>query len=131
MSNVDSIKNNYLHKYKVCEKSYVLSNWAWNLFAVIFDYKQRLEKSLKDEKEEHQRSKGELESRLTDEKEEHQKVLNENKLRFTSLQQQYKLLDVSLLIVRIYILSQLNVIEATGRFERRVQQNTKPAVKGN
>lgn len=62
---------------------------------MIFDYKQRLEKSLKTEKAEHQQSKKDLENRLEDEQARHQKVNNEANLKFSSLQQHFNLLQVS------------------------------------
>ncbi|KAK9712970.1 hypothetical protein QE152_g24614 [Popillia japonica] len=60
---------------------------------VISDYKQRLEKSLKTEKTEHQQAKAELESRVNEEKLKHQKATEEATLKFNSLQQHYNLLE--------------------------------------
>lgn len=61
---------------------------------MISDYKQRLEKSLKTEKTEHQQAKAELESRVNEEKLKHQKATEEATLKFNSLQQHYNLLQV-------------------------------------
>lgn len=66
-------------------------------FLVIFDYKQRLEKSLKSEQAEHQQIKSDLESQLKKENEENEKIISENKqnkLRIASLQNQHSLLEV-------------------------------------
>lgn len=62
---------------------------------VIFDYKQRLERSLKTEKAEHQQSKTDLETKLKSEKKSYEKANNEAKLQYTSLQQHYNLLQVN------------------------------------
>lgn len=60
---------------------------------VIFDYKQRLEKSLKTEKAEHQQSKHDFETKLEEEQTRHEKTINEVNLKFSSLQQHYNLLQ--------------------------------------
>ncbi|KAF5286345.1 hypothetical protein FQR65_LT12639 [Abscondita terminalis] len=60
---------------------------------VIFDYKQRLEKSLKTEKVEHQQSKHDLETKLDEERKHHEKSINEINIKFSSLQQHYNLLQ--------------------------------------
>ncbi|KAB0792759.1 hypothetical protein PPYR_14718 [Photinus pyralis] len=60
---------------------------------VIFDYKQRLEKSLKTEKAEHQQTKKELDARLEEEQTNHEKSVSEINLKFSSLQQHYNILQ--------------------------------------
>ncbi|XP_022918665.1 myb-like protein X [Onthophagus taurus] len=59
---------------------------------VISDYKQGLEKSLKNEKTEHQQTKLELERRVDEEKKRTAKNAGEATKRFDSLQQQYNIL---------------------------------------
>ena len=61
--------------------------------AVISDYKQRLEKSLKTEKAEHQQVRNELENKLNEEKSRNEKATNEANLRFTSLQQHFSMMQ--------------------------------------
>jgi myosin heavy subunit len=60
---------------------------------VISDYKQRLEKSLKTEKAEHQQVKHDLENKLNEEKLKNEKSINEANVRFTTLQQHFNLLQ--------------------------------------
>ncbi|KAF5281257.1 hypothetical protein FQA39_LY05143 [Lamprigera yunnana] len=60
---------------------------------VIFDYKQRLEKSLKTEKAEHQLSKKDFESKLEKEESHYKTSISEVNLKFSSLQQHYNLLQ--------------------------------------
>lgn len=62
---------------------------------MIFDYKQRLEKSLKTEKAEHQQTKKDLENKLDEEKSRQEKATNEANLKMSSLQQQYNMLQAS------------------------------------
>lgn len=64
------------------------------MFSAIFEYKQRLEKSLKAEKADHQQTKSDLENKVNEEKTQHEKETSEAKIRFTSLQKHNKLLDV-------------------------------------
>lgn len=59
------------------------------------DYKNRLEKSLQQEKTEHKQTRTELEAKINEEKIRRDKSSVEANLRFTSLQQHYKLLQVS------------------------------------
>ncbi|XP_060517307.1 rho-associated protein kinase 2-like isoform X2 [Cylas formicarius] len=59
---------------------------------VISDYKQKLEKSLKNEKAEHQYSKKNLEDVINEEKSKSEKVSNDALLKYNSLQQHYNLL---------------------------------------
>ncbi|XP_018325024.1 Golgi integral membrane protein 4-like [Agrilus planipennis] len=59
---------------------------------VIFDYKQRLEKSLKTEKAEHQQTKSDLEKKLADEKIKSEKIVKDDELQLSALKQNYKLL---------------------------------------
>lgn len=61
---------------------------------MIVDYKNKLEKSLQLEKQEHKQSKLDLEGRVNEEKIRRDKTSVEANLRFTSLQQNYKLLQV-------------------------------------
>lgn len=60
---------------------------------VIFDYKQRLEKSLKTEKAEHQQSRSDLEAKVNEERNRNDKVMKEENLRFDTLQQHYNILQ--------------------------------------
>ncbi|XP_044267177.1 putative leucine-rich repeat-containing protein DDB_G0290503 [Tribolium madens] len=60
---------------------------------MISDYKQRLEKSLKTEKAEHQKIQSELENKLNEEKSKNEKGTNEANVRFSSLQQHFNLLQ--------------------------------------
>lgn len=60
---------------------------------VISDYKQRLEKSLKTEKVEHQQMKNELEKTLNELKSKQEKTNSESNLRFSALQQHFDLLQ--------------------------------------
>ncbi|KAJ8960664.1 hypothetical protein NQ314_006056 [Rhamnusium bicolor] len=59
---------------------------------VISDYKQRLEKSLKTEKAEHQQTKTNLENRLIEEKSKNEKSSSDSKIKLNSLQQHFNLL---------------------------------------
>lgn len=60
---------------------------------VIFDYKQRLEKSLKTEKAEHQQSRSDLDAKLNEERNRNDKVMKEENVRFDTLQQHYNILQ--------------------------------------
>ncbi|XP_065164380.1 Golgi integral membrane protein 4-like [Atheta coriaria] len=60
---------------------------------VVFDYKQRLEKTLQSEKVEHQNVKQDYTDKLNEEKMKCEKNANEGKLRFSTLQQHYNLLQ--------------------------------------
>lgn len=62
---------------------------------MISDYKQRLEKSLKTEKIEHQQAKAEFETRVNEEKLKYQKTSEEATIKFNALQQHYNLLQVN------------------------------------
>lgn len=59
---------------------------------MISDYKQRLEKTLKTDKAEHQQTKSNLEKQLSDEKTKSEKSALEAKHQLASLQQHYNLL---------------------------------------
>ncbi|XP_017783127.1 PREDICTED: Golgi integral membrane protein 4-like [Nicrophorus vespilloides] len=60
---------------------------------VIYDYKQRLEKSLKTEKNDYNRIKAEMELKVNEEKLKGDKTIEEAKLRFSTLQQHFNLLQ--------------------------------------
>ncbi|XP_050309328.1 cingulin-like [Anthonomus grandis grandis] len=60
---------------------------------VISDYKQKLEKSLKNEKAEHQQSRSNLEIKINEERSKSQKLTNDALIKYSSLQQHYKLLE--------------------------------------
>ncbi|CAG9771217.1 unnamed protein product [Ceutorhynchus assimilis] len=60
---------------------------------VISDYKQKLEKSLKNEKAEHQQSKNALEIKINEEKNRNKQIANDALIKYNSLQQHYKLLQ--------------------------------------
>lgn len=64
----------------------------FTFIVVVSDYKQRLEKSLKTEKAEHQQSKAEL-TKLTEEKSKNEKTASDAKVQLSSLQQHYNLLQ--------------------------------------
>lgn len=61
---------------------------------VIFDYKNRLEKSLQSEKAEHKQTRIELQKRADNEKTNCEKNAMEANMRYSSLQQQFKILQV-------------------------------------
>lgn len=63
------------------------------IISVLSDYKQRLEKSIKTEKAEHQQSRKELETKLLEEKERNERTTSQIKLQLSSLQQSYQLLQ--------------------------------------
>lgn len=63
-----------------------------HVVTVVSDYKQRLEKSLKTEKAEHQQSKSEL-AKISDEKNKNEKTAIDAKVQLSSLQQHYNLLQ--------------------------------------
>lgn len=73
------------------------------LVAVIFEYKIRLEKSLQQEKNDHQQMKEDLQSKVAEEKILKDKTLLESMNKYTSLQQQHKLLKVSPLNLNIFV----------------------------
>lgn len=60
---------------------------------VISDYKQKLEKSLKNEKAEHQQSKNNLAIKINEEKSRSEKLSNDAVLKYNSLQQHHSLLQ--------------------------------------
>ncbi|XP_044743769.1 Golgi integral membrane protein 4-like isoform X2 [Chrysoperla carnea] len=60
---------------------------------VIFDYKNRLEKSLQSEKAEHKQTRIELQKRADNEKTNCEKNAMEANMRYSSLQQQFKILQ--------------------------------------
>ncbi|KAK5647127.1 hypothetical protein RI129_005591 [Pyrocoelia pectoralis] len=89
--------NNILNQLNDTRKSYEQCHQQQENLStqlqVIFDYKQRLEKSLKTEKAEHQQTKKELEARLEEDQSNHEKSINEINLKFSSLQQHYNILQ--------------------------------------
>ncbi|XP_023014174.1 uncharacterized protein isoform X2 [Leptinotarsa decemlineata] len=60
---------------------------------VISEYKQRLEKSLKTEKADHQQALSNLEDQLKEERNKNEKYSSESKMKFSSLQQHFNLLQ--------------------------------------
>lgn len=87
-------KRIYLHNSKVRSKGIIIFISNFIFFAVISDYKQRLEKSLKTEKAEHQQTKTNLENKLNEERNKNDKSSSDAKLKLNTLQQHFNLLEV-------------------------------------
>lgn len=77
---------------------------------MIFEYKQRLEKSLKAEKADHEKTKKEFEVKLSEQKIKHDKTLSEEESKLSSVQQHYKILEVSFPILLLQWLPHIDDI---------------------
>lgn len=65
------------------------------IFSVIVDYKNKLEKTLQQEKSEHKQTRTELEAKVNNEKVQRDKSSEDASKRYATLQQHYKLLKVN------------------------------------
>lgn len=86
LSQLDEVKK----AYEICHQQQ--ENLSTQL-QVISDYKQKLEKSLKNEKAEHLHSKNNLEVKINEEKSRSEKLSNDALIKYNSLQQHYSLLQ--------------------------------------